>query len=236
MNPVVSVIIPTHKGAEKQTERCVQSVKQSNYKHIQLIVINEGFERSRQRNLGIERANGQYLLFLDSDMYIHPFLIDECITLLEVYDALYIPEIITTKGFFGRFRNWDRHFFIGTVIDVPRFVRAKDCPNFDIELSGPEDAAWDRRGVWRRGLTEFPLYHDDNVGVLGYLKKKAYYSKSMRRYAEKWKNDKAIDFWYRCIGVYTENGKWRLLIKKPHYTVALWVLLLIRGIIYHIYK
>ena len=70
MKPLVSIIIPTHKDA--QIENCVACIKQSTYKNIEIIVVDEGKERSAQRNIGMDRAKGDYYLILDSDQMVEP--------------------------------------------------------------------------------------------------------------------------------------------------------------------
>ncbi len=230
----VSVIIPTHKGAEEATKRCVYSIEKSSYKDIEIIVVDEGFERSKQRNIGIDRAKSEYLLFLDSDMIIHHDLIYECIFIFDRgIDAIYIPEEITTVGWFGRLRNWERKFYTGTAVDCVRFVRAVFCPRFSESLHGPEDSDWDRRvGGGVRTTSLRCSYHFDEIGVLGYFKKKAYYAESMARFKAKWPNDKILNFKWRCFGVFVENGKWKRLVIAPHLTVAMFTMIFIRGIIY----
>lgn len=244
--PEVSIIIPTHKGAP--IDDCVKSVKQSSYKDIEIIIVDEGLERSKQRNIGIGRAKGEYLLFLDSDHLIHKELIGSCVdfctrqvfkknnTFYEpegsCYDALYIPEVILTRGWFGTLRRWERSFYIGTPVDCVRFVRAKNCPFFDHSMSGPEDADWDRRIQGEKGVVFLPLYHLDHIGFWAYLKKKAYYSKSMARFAEKWPNDKVLQLKWRCWTVFTEKGKWKRLLSHPILSLGLFALIGIRGIIY----
>lgn len=231
---MVSVIVPIRHG-EDITE-LLKSINSSYYRNYEIIVVDEGLERSEQRNIGILKAKGEYLLILDSDQHISKTLLMECVYSMKLVDALYIPEIIVTKGWFGRLRNWERQFYTSTPIDCVRFVRAKDCPFFDLDLTGPEDADWDRRVRGTKGTTHAPIYHHDNIGVLDYFKKKAYYSKSMARYAQKNKNDKVLSFWWRCFGVFLEKGKWRRFLSRPDLAFQVLVMIFIRGIIYKLYK
>lgn len=90
-----SVIIPVYK-AEKTLERCLDSLIKHQRDDVELLVINDGspdksgdicrkyaekhpciryFEKenggvSSARNLGLEKATGEYLLFVDSDDYV----------------------------------------------------------------------------------------------------------------------------------------------------------------------
>ena len=81
------------------------------------------------------------------------------------YDCLYIPEVIIAKSFFGRIRAFERTFYTGTAIDVPRFVRKECCPMFNEELTGPEDADWGNRIPGKRGITQNVLYHYDDISL-----------------------------------------------------------------------
>ena len=227
----VSVIIPRH--GEDLTQ-VLEAINNSSYKNIEVIVVDENKERSMQRNIGISRARGKFLLILDSDQVISPGLIKECVSLMNCgIGGIYIPEIIKTKGLFAYIRNWERQFYNATAIDVCRFVRAKDCPLFDLELSGPEDSSWDRQIKGLRLTSKNPLYHYDNVNMLKWFSKKAYYSKSMKRFAELYPNDKCLNWRWRCFLVFVEQGKWKRFLSRPDLAIAVLGIILIRGIIYY---
>jgi len=88
-SPIVSVIIPVWNG-EKYLEEAISSVLAQTYKHLEVIIVNDGstdgtediaktfsgeikyFIQSNKgagaaRNLGIKKAMGDYLAFLDAD-------------------------------------------------------------------------------------------------------------------------------------------------------------------------
>jgi len=232
MNKLVSVIIPTTNKELALANRCAESARNSTYKNIEIIIINEGKKRSEQRNIGINKAKGNFIFYLDSDHIISHKLIEECVELMQEYDALYIPEIITTKGWFAKIRNWERSFYNSTPIDCVRFIKSEYCPKFNLELDGPEDSDWDRRIKGIKTTSDNPLYHYDNINVIDFFRKKAYYSKSMKRFAERNPDDKILNFWWRCFGVFFENGKWKRVIKRPDLMIVVWFLIFIRGVIY----
>ena len=107
MNDIkISVVIPSY-NAEKYIARCIDSVLNTGYDNLEIICINDGskdgtlavlrdYEKkydcikvidtpnggvSRARNLGIEKASGDFITFLDSDDWIHPRFFS---TLLEI--------------------------------------------------------------------------------------------------------------------------------------------------------
>ena len=89
-----------------------------------------------------------------------------------------------------------------------RFVRREGCPLFETSLHGPEDADWGRRVPGKPGISNAPLLHLDHVGVIRYFKKKAYYSKSMRKYQERNPDDimKAYRYLTSNSGAYEIKG------------------------------
>jgi Glycosyltransferases involved in cell wall biogenesis len=122
----VSVIIPVY-DTEKYLEKCIKSVINQTLKDIEIIIVNDGspdnslnimrfyekqddrilvFDTSNQgvhaaRNLGIEHAKGEYILFLDSDDYIDP-------TMLEIaYEQ--IVKAGTNIAVFNYFLVYDDH-------------------------------------------------------------------------------------------------------------------------------
>ncbi len=193
----VSVIIPAVEG-DPYLEQCIQSVKDQTYKDVEIIVVKEGKERSEQRNIGIDRAKGRYLLFLDSDMKLHPCVIGNLIEGKAV--KAYIPEIVVGD----KVRSFERSFYNGTCIDVIRWTT--DKVRFDETLTGPEDWDWDKQqDIRQRGICHYPLYH---LGTHS-LERKEKYAKSFKRYRDKWCNDRDCQYqfgWKRVL----------LFLRKPH--------------------
>lgn len=223
----VSVVVANH-------GRDLTVLKESLPLYVEFIEVNLGMERSAQRNIGIQRAKGDIILWLDSDQSISEGLIEEIIDKIRCgYTAVYIPEIIVAKSFFGKIRKFEREFYTGTAIDVPRAVARLQCPLFDETLNGPEDADFGQRIRGMKSTTKLPLYHHDDISFSEYCKKKAYYSKSMARYKEKWPDDKCLNLKYRCFDVFVENGKWKKLLRHPILTLGVIFLLITRGFIYY---
>lgn len=115
-NPKISIIMPVY-NAEKYLEKAVFSVISQSYKNWELIIVNDGSEDNSwkiieqyakqderivvlsnpcslgaglSRNLAVDCAKGEYLMFLDADDIYNPEL---CLKVAEVVDAHH-PDII----------------------------------------------------------------------------------------------------------------------------------------------
>lgn len=257
--PLVSIVVTT-KNEEENIDRCLQSIKDQTYPNIEIIVVdngsndktkeisrnytkkvyNKGPERSAQRNYGmIDKAKGEYVMFVDADMILEPHLISQCVGTIQQTNvsALHITEVVIGNSFFSKVRRFERSFYNGSVIDGARFFR-KDMfvkiGGFDTSMSGPED--WDIDKKLKQGGREIYLisnsyiYHNEgDFNLKSYLDKKAYYSKSFDKYKEKWGADdedvkKQLGFYYRFIGVFTEKGKWKKLLRHPILTTGMYYL------------
>lgn len=111
-NPLVSVIVPVY-NVEQYLDECLNSIRQQTYKNLEIIVIedcstddslniltkhleddrvklikhkkNSGL--SAARNTGIDAAQGEFLIFVDSDDLVHVSLIELCVKYAIVNDA-----------------------------------------------------------------------------------------------------------------------------------------------------
>ena len=98
---LVSIIIPIY-NSEKYLNRCLSSITEQTYSNIEIVLIDDGStDDSRSicldwkskddrilvfskenggqgsaRNYGIKVASGEYIVFVDSDDYIHPQMIE----------------------------------------------------------------------------------------------------------------------------------------------------------------
>ena len=116
--PLVSVIVPTFNSA-KTIEKCLSSLKEQSYKNIEVIVVDDGsndetlasisnynvtvvsLKENRgaphAMNVGAEKANGEYVFFLDADAWAPDWLIEKAVNLFledSSYSAVggwYIP-------------------------------------------------------------------------------------------------------------------------------------------------
>ncbi len=259
--PLVSIIVTT-KNSDKTLNKCLKSIVNQTYNNTEIIVIDnnstdntkqiakkytdnifdKGPERSAQRNYGVQKSRGEYLLILDSDMTLSKQVVEECVTKMQNSDVvgLYIPEIIAGNSFWSKMRTFERSFYNATVIDAVRFVRKKDVEKiggFDETLTGPEDWDFDIRirQIGKTDIIKNPLYHhEDEISLRTYVSKKSYYMDSMERYRKKWPNNadvaKQFSPYYRFIGVFIENGKWKKLFSNVTLMIALFTVRMLIGI------
>lgn len=97
MEEIISIIVPVY-NAERTLERCVRSLLEQTYPHIEVILVNDGSRDgslelcrrlaktdarirlldqpnggvSAARNAGLDAATGEYVMFCDSDDWVHP--------------------------------------------------------------------------------------------------------------------------------------------------------------------
>ena len=265
IEPAVSVIVTT-KNEEQNIGACLESVLQQSMPPLEIIVVDNfsedktteiaqkygakvfqlGPERSAQRNYGVKKALGKFILYLDADMRLTPKVIEECVNRCEAdseISGIYIPELIVGKGFWINVRRFERSFYDGTVIDAVRFVPRKafeKVQGFDLKLTGPEDWDFDKkiRKLGKTIVTKANLEHDEgDFDLEKYLRKKNYYSKGFENYSKKWGQGdpdirKQLGTWYRFFGVFTENGKIFKLLGHPILTISVYYLRIRVGINY----
>lgn len=112
-NWLVSVIVPIY-NVEKYLDRCIKSIVEQSYINIEILLVDDGATDSSgkmadvwakkdsrikvihrkngglsaARNTGIDAANGEYLLFVDSDDWIHKDMIETLVEKLSCADIV----------------------------------------------------------------------------------------------------------------------------------------------------
>ncbi len=142
--PLVSIIVPTKNSAE-YLGQCLKSILKQTYKPIELIIVDnnstdkttaiakkftkhvhkQGPERSSQRNFGVKKSKGTYIVIIDSDMVLAKNVISECVERIEQSKdvvQLIIPEKSVGEGFWAQVKAYERSFYVGDEsIEAPRF-------------------------------------------------------------------------------------------------------------------
>lgn len=238
-NPMVSVIVPAYNSA-KTLDVCLKSVKEQTYPNIEIIVVDnssidntrkiaekygkvfiKGPERSAQRNFGARQSNGEYLVFLDSDIELTPKVIEECMKKVdEGSDAVIFREIAVGEGFWAKCRELESRCVIGDdLIEAPRFYKARvfnEVEGYDESLVGWED--WDlsqrirQRGFKVTRVDPLTIHHEGKVSLIKRIRKKYYYGETVKKYIQRHKSvSKRQIPLFRSA--YFRN--WKLLMKDP---------------------
>ncbi len=125
MDELISVIVPTYNSAQT-INRCINSIRNQSYKNIEIIIVNDGSTDdtlyrllnladtdnrikiyniknsgvSKARNIGIEKAKGEYVMFVDSDDYIEEKMVDKLLDMRKKYNMMPICKYsILTNGY-----------------------------------------------------------------------------------------------------------------------------------------
>jgi len=249
----MEIIVADNNSTDRTKEvarQCTNNIFDDGLAPLNLEVFNWGPERSAQRNFGVGKAMGEYILYLDADMILSPGVINECVEKIREDDtlvALYIPEIIMGEGLLSRVRGFERSFYDGTVIDAVRFVKRDvftGVGGFDESLTGPEDWDFDRkiREIGKVDIIASPLYHNErHLNLKNYLNKKAYYSQNFQKYINKWGAQdtnirKQFGLYYRYFGVFLEQGKWKKVVSHPILACGMLCLRFLVGVNYLLRK
>ena len=150
---LVSIIIPTWNSSSVLTD-CLNSLRLQTYSNIEIIVAdnystdttttvaknfnarlfvygpippnNTFFSAPERRRIGAEKAFGDYLFFVDSDMILDIGLIQECVLQCQrSADAIIVPEVSFGEGFWSECRIYERKcdIFFDQTIQERGFVR-----------------------------------------------------------------------------------------------------------------
>ena len=109
----ISIIIPCYNVDFKLLHRCLTSIDLQTFSDYEVIIVDDGsassysetFHKlgneyknvsvfhqenkgvSAARNFGMERSQGEYIMFVDADDYLVPVFLEEALTIAETYNA-----------------------------------------------------------------------------------------------------------------------------------------------------
>jgi len=244
--PLVSVVIPTRNSMETM-ERCMESIRAQIYPNIEILVVDscsrdhtreiaEKFGakvteskvgRSRARNIGMEKAAGEWILFLDSDMELTHSVIEECVRAVTTgYDAVIIPEISVGIGFWAGCKALEKLCYIeDEIIEAARFFRRstfKAVNGYDEKLEAGED--WDltqrirKSGCMVGRVCVFIKHNEGRLTLWKAIKKKYEYGKTLALYRTKNPVEAKQQF---TIFRPAFARNWRNLAKDPAHALGL---------------
>jgi glycosyltransferase involved in cell wall biosynthesis len=192
------------------------------------LAIQSGPERSAQRNLGIDKAAGAWILYIDADMVLEPDVVSDALAaaIRAGADGVFVPEESFGPGFWTACRALERRCYVGQpMIEAPRLVRREvfaELGGFVADVAGQEDAELrmrmlraGRRLTWSRAL----IRHDEGrLTFAGVMRKRVYYGRSIPAYAA------AQPGAVRAQGLATVRAyahSWRILAADPVHAVGL---------------
>lgn len=174
MKPLVSVIIPTYQHAVTLSA-CLESVLRQDYAPIEVIVVDDGSTDATQdvlrpyadrvtvlsqsnqganvaRNTGFRASKGEYVIFADADVIMHPSMIAAMVHALEVTDATASIAYCSFRFGWKRFRPvaWSgERLRVMNYIHTTSLIRREHFPGFDPHIRRFQD--WD---VWLTMLAQ----------------------------------------------------------------------------------
>lgn len=213
-NPLVSVVIPVYR-VEKYLVKSVHSVINQSYKNIEIILVDDGspdqcptlcdnlvyeFNNievihkknsglSEARNFGINKANGDYILFLDSDDILNKSTIEGLVQkAIETQADLVIPDRYVQVNELTNKKIEKFHFDKTGFIEYP--------VKFAIDVMIGKGRAWRasallyRASLIKNNNIEFPTGYiaEDivfNLKVMTKAKKISFYDKSTLNYLKR---------------------------------------------------
>jgi len=238
LKPIVSVIVPT-KNSYNTLGSCLESIKNQTYTKIETVVVDnfssdntpivakkytkkfysKGPERSPQRNYGVSKAIGKYVVIIDSDMNLSPGVIQECVEVMESNLALagiIIPEESFGEGFWAQCKKLERSFYVGVpYMEAARFFKKSDYEStggYNETMVSGED--WDLsqriEQLGALGRVASYIYHDEgHISLWKSVSKKFYYAEKFAQYKE---SSKSADKIIRQTSIV---GRYRLFLSKP---------------------
>jgi len=224
-SPKVSVVFACYNESERVTAIC-ESIKNQTYKNIQIVPVVDakttdnsfeiakkysedaimgGLERSENRNMGIEKSDGEYILMLDCDMVLTEDVVKDCVDIIkkdkEIMTVV-VPEKSIGTTFWSKCKAFERNFYFleaNPDIEAARFFKKSailEVGGYDDNITGPED--WDlpdriNQKHPETGRTKAHIIHDEgNVSLKKLIQKKYYYALKTHVYLDKDSNNGKI--------------------------------------------
>ena len=251
---LVSIVIPT-KDSGSTLHSCLESLTTQTYQRFEILIVDKrstdntisiadefkarifsmDVERTTAKNFALRKANGTFILFLDSDMVLEPTVIEQCVEAMRSSDVggIVIPEKSRGLGFWVKVRDFERSFYYGTKVESARFFRTNqvlEVGGFDDQVVMYEESTLPQR-IEKIGLktavriSSFIIHNEDSFKLKNWLKKKRYYSQTARIYTQKYKiySEQQLGVRHRT-GIYLRNKNWITLMKHPILSIGLVIL------------
>lgn len=252
-NPKISIIITTKNEAEV-IKNLLESIKNQSYKNFEVILVDnyssdktieiakkhnikiyqKGPERSTQRNYGVEKASGDYVLILDADMMLTDDVLYE-LSKIKTKMGL-IPEKSYGTGYFVKFKVFEREFYEGEdSIEAPRFFNRKlflKYEGYDKGITGPEDYDLPLRmkkdGYKTSRIKSYILHNERKFNPLKSAKKKFYYASKSTKYILRHREMMILQGNLILRPVFIK--KWKKLLSYPFLTFGMLLIKTLEGV------
>ncbi|MEM2105312.1 MAG: glycosyltransferase [Candidatus Bathyarchaeia archaeon] len=202
--PLVSVIIPTF-NSQNNIKQCIVSIKKQTYKKIEILIVDRysgdntkkiaeelgakvfllDGERSEARNFAAKRAQGDFLLLIDSDMMLNPKVVEACVEtcLHQGADAVIIPEKYVGYGLLSELRKREKISLSANseLMEIPRFFKKSvflRLGGYDERLVCGEDFEFFqrfRKEGYKVGRINHEIIHFEGKLTLSKIFSKAYH-------------------------------------------------------------
>lgn len=212
--PLVSVIVTTRNN-HKTLDACLASIVGQTYQPLELVVVDNnstdgtrdiarfytdkvfvcGPERCAQRNFAVEKARGEFVVIIDSDMELTPHVIQDCVDVMHYRPAtrgVIIPEESFGEGFWANCKRLERSYYTGNdAIEAARFFTRKtyrEVGGYDETLVSGED--WDLSTRVRatgkiERINSFIRHNEGRLSLGTSLRKKFYYAQKAKAFLRK---------------------------------------------------
>jgi glycosyltransferase involved in cell wall biosynthesis len=213
--PLVSVVVPTF-NSEKTLARSLDSIKNQTYTNVEVIVVDkksadktvdvakdfgvrvyviDADERCPQMNYGVEKARGDFVYIVGSDVVLEKTVIEEAVMkcMVENFDAVCVHNTSDpTISFWSKIRKLERDCYADDELNVAaRFFRKdvfEEVGGYNERLVACEDYDLHNRLLksgFRIGYIEPKETHlGEPKSLLEVAKKHYYYGKTVKRFLD----------------------------------------------------
>lgn len=186
-NILISIVVPTYNN-EKFLDKCVESILSQTYHEFELLIINDGSTDntihilqpylkkdqriklhntknkgvSSARNLGISKAKGEYICFIDSDDWVEKDYLSQFVSKIQNPKTLIIQEI---------FQNRNSKKYTNSLYDIKKDLDVLMLEYHFMSLGSPFAKLYHTETIKKNNLTFNNLvsYGEDQMFFFQYI-------------------------------------------------------------------